>query len=262
MNHIICSHKITEEIEQNLINLGVTPVKLRGIDKFGEIHPLFYHPDMFCFNVEKRRAVSDSQTWIFYDAVYKINKNIIDKLNFDVIITKNPTSCEYPNNVELNAAMFGNNLICNVKYTNKKIIEYAKKTGKNIIDVNQGYAKCSVCIVDENSIITSDDSIYKKAVQNNINVLLIEKGHIDLAGYDYGFIGGCSGLITSVCSDSSTARTPNGVRLWRRALLAFTGDIKFHPDYENIKSFCDNRGVEIISLSNKKLYDYGSLFKL
>ena len=228
MNHIICSHKITEEIEQNLINLGATPVKLRGIDKFGEVHPLYYHPDMFCFKL-------DDNNWIFYDEI----KADLSGVKIDFIPT--PTSGEYPHDVGLNAAMFGGYLICNVKHTNKKIIEYAKKTGKNIIDVKQGYTKCSVCIVDEKSIITSDDSIYKKAMQNNINVLLIVKGHINLEGYDCGFIGGCSGLID-------------------KNKLAFTGNIKLHPDYENIKSFCNNRGVEIISLSDKKLYDYGSLF--
>ena len=236
MNYIICSHKITEEIEQNLIKFGVIPVKLFGIKKFGEIHPIYYHPDMFCFKLEDNK-------WIFYEEVNNINQNIIDKLNLEIIIAKNPISCEYPNDVGLNAAMFGNNLICNVKHTNQKMIEYAKKTNKNIIDVKQGYAKCSICIIDENSIITSDDSIYKKAVQNNIDVLLIEKGQIDLNGYDYGFIGGCSGLID-------------------KNKFAFTGNIKLHPDYENIKKFCDNRGVEIISLSDQKLYDYGSLFKL
>ena len=123
MNHIICSHKITCDIEQNMINLGVTPVKLRGIDKFGEVHPLFYHPDMFCFNFGNNK-------WIFYDDVYKTNKNIIDKLNLDVIIEKNPTSCEYPRDIGLNAVMFGDNLICNVKYTNKKLSNTQKKQAK------------------------------------------------------------------------------------------------------------------------------------
>jgi len=233
MNHIICSHKITDEIEQNLIKLGVTPVKLRGFDKFGKFHPLSCHPDMFCFNLGK----SD---WIFFDEVYKTNKNIIDSLDINVIVTKNPVSCEYPRDVGLNAAIVGNNLICNVKYTDIKIIDHAYFTGKNIIDVKQGYTKCSVCIVDENSIITSDESIEQKAAHNNINVLLIEKGNIDLNGYNYGFIGGCTGLIN-------------------KNKLAFTGNIKNHPNYREIKDFCINRGVEIISLSAQKLYDYGSL---
>ena len=233
MKNIICSHKISEEIEENLIKLNVNPIKLRGFEKYGENHPLSYHPDMLCFNLRENK-------WIFYNEIYKINKNIIDKLNFEIIITENPKSHKYPNDVGLNAAMFGNNLICNVKYTNKIILDYMKQTSKKIIEVKQGYTKCSVCIVDENSVITPDESIYKKVLQNNINALIIQKGYINLDGYDYGFIGGCSGLIN-------------------KNKLAFTGDITLHPNYNDIKSFCESRGVEVISLSTKKLYDYGSL---
>jgi len=242
MKNIICAYNISEEIETNLIKLNVNPIKLRGIDKFGEVHPFYpfhplsYHPDMFCFRLEENK-------WIFYDGVGADSISALEKTGVKIDFTSAPKSCEYPFDVGLNAAMFGDYLICNVKYTNEKIIEYAKQKNKQIIDVNQGYTKCSVCIVDDNSIITSDESIYKKAKQNNINVLLIDKGHINLDGYNYGFIGGCSGLINQKDKNK----------------LAFTGDITLHPNYTDIKNFCDDRGVEIISLSTKKLYDYGSL---
>ena len=235
MNYIIFASDIDGEIQANLIKLGVTPVKLRGFERFGKTCPLSYHPDMFCFNLEGNK-------WIFYEEIYEINKNIIDKLNLDIITAENPVSCEYPFDVGLNAAMFGVHLICNVRHTNQKIIEYANQTGKNIIDVKQGYAKCSVCVAGENSIITSDGAIYKKAVSNNIDALLIESGHINLDGYNHGFIGGCSGLIS-------------------KNKLVFTGNIELHPNYSDIKRFCWGRGVETVSLSQKKLYDYGSLLK-
>jgi len=239
MNYVICAYNIDEEIENNLLKLGVIPVKLRGLRKsesYGKYNPLSYHPDMFCFNPEKN-------IWIFYDEVYKENKDIIAGLNLEIEIIeiKSPESYKYPDDIGLNAAIFGEYLICNIKYTNDKILKYAKKNKKNVIDVRQGYAKCSICVVDEKSIITSDEPIYKKAILNDIEALLINSGHINLNGYDYGFIGGCSGLID-------------------KNKLAFTGDIKQHPDYINIKNFCEGRGVEIISLSGKKLYDYGSLF--
>jgi len=86
MDHIICAYNIPEEIEDNLIKLGVIPVRLRGFEKFGEFHPLGYHPDMLCFKLEKNK-------WIFYDEVYRINKDIIDSLNLEVILAENPKSC-------------------------------------------------------------------------------------------------------------------------------------------------------------------------
>ena len=215
---------MTEEIEENLIKLDLTPVKLRGIDKFGEFHPLNYHPDMFCYNLK-------DNTWIFYESAYQNNKNLLDNLILNIIIQSDPISGEYPDYIGLNCARVGDYLICAKKYANQKIIEAAE----NIIDVKQGYARCSICIAGD-SIITADQNIYKNFPGDK---LLIKPGYIDLYGYDYGFIGGCSGFFENK--------------------LLFTGDIKLHPDYIKIKDFCDNKNIEIISLSNNKLRDYGAL---
>jgi len=232
MNYIICSNKITEKIERGFMDSGAVPVKLRGMTRFGPFHPLCCHPDMFCFKLANNK-------WIFYKEAYKTNKKAIDKLNIDIITVNNPESCEYPRDIGLNAAAVGGCVICNAKYTNEEILKRANK----IIDVKQGYAKCSTCVVGDNAVITSDVSIYGAALKNNIDALLIESGHINLDGYNYGFIGGCSGL-----TDKNK--------------LAFTGNIALHPDYEAIKNFCGDRGVEIVSLSDEKLYDYGSIFSV
>lgn len=225
MKYIICSYKITDEIENNLLKLNLIPVKLRGIDKFGEFHPLNYHPDMFCFHLK-------NNTWIFYESAYKSNKAILDDLNLDIIIERDPISGEYPHYIGLNCAKVGETLICAKKYANVKILEYAEK----IIDVKQGYTRCSICIAGK-SVITADTHIYKNFIGNK---LLIQAGHIDLFGYNYGFIGGCSGFFEDK--------------------LLFTGDIKLHPDFLKIKDFCENQKIKLISLSRAKLRDYGGLY--
>ena len=227
MKRIICSRKITREIEANIINLGLTPVKLRGIDSFGEFHPLNYHPDMFCYNLR-------GNNWIFYESAYINNKDVLENLGLDIFIEPDPVFGEYPHYICLNCAKVGASIICAEKYANAKILESAE----NIIGVNQGYARCSVCIAGE-SIITADKNIYKNFPGNK---LLIEPGHIDLFSYNYGFIGGCSGYFDNK--------------------LLFTGDIKAHPDYLKIKKFCENINIDIISLSREKLRDYGGLFIL
>jgi hypothetical protein len=225
MKYVICSYKITKEIENNLLKLGLTPLKLRGVDRFGEEHPLNYHPDMFCFHLK-------DNTWIFYEGAYKNNQEILDKLNLEIIIENDPVSGNYPDYIGLNCAEAGKSLICAKKHANKKILEYAE----NIIDVKQGYARCSVCILGE-AIITADKNICKNFTGDK---LLIKAGSIDLFGYDYGFIGGCSGFFAHK--------------------LLFTGDIESHPDFLRIKDFCENNKTEIISLSREKLRDYGGLF--
>ena len=74
---------------------------------------------------------------------------------------------------------------------------------------------------------------------NYIKNILKKKGFIELYNME-GFIGGASGLI-----DNKT--------------LCFNGNIKTHPDAENIKSFCKNAGVDVISLNNGNLKDIGSI---
>ena len=108
------------------------------------------------------------------------------------------------------------------------------------MQVSQGYSKCPLCIVDQNSFITEDEGIANTLKRHNINVLKISAGDVRLPGLDYGFLGGASGKIS-------------------KNLLAFTGDIRQHRDYDKIYDFCAERSVELISLSNEELIDIGSI---
>ena len=96
----------------------------------------------------------------------------------------------YPDDCLLNFADIGEYIICNRSILTEEIVKYLPN--KAIIDVKQGYSKCSVCICGYNTIITDDKSVYNAVLQyNNINSLLIEKGSVRINKYDYGFIGGC-----------------------------------------------------------------------
>ncbi len=149
----------------------------------------------------------------------------------------------YPYNIGFNCVNVGNKLICNKKYSCKTVLDYAEKNGIEILDVKQGYAKCSTCVVADNAIITEDESIAWRAEENGIDVLKIEKGYVKLDGYDYGFIGGCSGLIEN-------------------NLLAFNGNINLHPEYEKIHEFCKRHGVQIIGLCGREPMDIGSIIRI
>ena len=233
MRYAICSYKITQEIENNLMKLGLCPVKLYGCTQFGEYHPLSYHPDMFCFKLR-------DNTWIFYESAYKNNQEILDNFGLDIITVTDPISGEYPHYIGLNCARVGKYLICAAKYTHPLIVGddalgVPPFNDFEIIDVKQGYAGCSTCVVRD-AIITADRGIYEKFPNEK---LLIEAGHIDLYGYNYGFIGGCTGYFDDK--------------------LLFTGDIKLHPDYKKIKDCCNCQGVELVSLSQERLKDYGGI---
>lgn len=61
-----------------------------------------------------------------------------------IAVSASNFSTNYPDDVALNAVIIGKNIICNKKHTDKYIIEYATDNNLNIIDVKQGYSKCSV----------------------------------------------------------------------------------------------------------------------
>lgn len=143
----------------------------------------------------------------------------------------------------LNVCFLGGKVICNTKKTSDEILSFCENEGIGILHTNQSYAKCSVAVATENAVITSDEVIARLCEKNGIDCLCIEKGYIELDGYDYGFIGGCCGLIS-----------PD--------LLVFTGDICSHPSYREIRAFAASYGVKIQPLGNNLLYDVGGILPI
>jgi len=144
-----------------------------------------------------------------------------------VVKGKTELSSHYPGDIAYNVLIYKGFAFAKAECTDDVVKEELKKRKIELINVNQGYAKCSSAVCKE-GIITADESIYSACLKCGINVLKINPGYVKLTGYDYGFIGGASGEI-------------NGK-------LTFFGDISKHPDYEKIKFFC--------------VYDYISDFPL
>jgi hypothetical protein len=163
--------------------------------------------------------------------------------NWNVIPSRANLNPKYPGDIALNALRIGKYLFCNAKHTDVRLLEHCEKSGIEIVNVNQGYAKCSVCVVKEDAAITSDPNLAEEMFQKDINVLLIEPGYIELDGYEYGFVGGASGKISS-------------------DTLCFTGSLKSHPSIVAIDDFLERHGVIKIELTDKDCFDIGSIIPL
>jgi len=75
---------------------------------------------------------------------------------------------KYPASVYYNAARVGNIVFHNTKYTDKILRENFSKMGIELVHINQGYAKCAISVVNENSIITMDRGIAKVAEKKEL----------------------------------------------------------------------------------------------
>ena len=163
------------------------------------------------------------------------------KLNDNEVFVgdENLLSSKYPGDIRYNACSTGKYFIHNLKYTDEKLIKRAKDLGLKLIDVKQGYTKCSIVAIDEDSVITYDEGICKALKSEGLNVLLINPGNVKLEGYDTGFIGGASGKIEDE--------------------IVFNGNLRLHPDFDRIEKFISNRGLKLKYFTEYELTDIGSI---
>jgi len=194
------------------------------------------------------------------------------RLNRDTVFTGDPArlSPAYPGDIIYNACSTGKFFIHNLKYTAPELLGKVEELGLIRVNVSQGYAKCSTCVVGEDAIITYDRGIAKAAVAAGMDVLVIEPGHVDLPGYDTGFIGGASGLVTDLRThgdhhgvSAQDLPAPDAAQPAPPApspqILVFNGDLSAHPDYRAITDFASEHGVGVKFFADWKLTDIGSI---
>ena len=226
VKQMLVSSLVSEQIKDELIALGIEAVFLK---RTGNISTeLAYHPDILTLNVSEGKWIAEKGADYFPEYM----NNVLTRVNLTI-------SGVYPQDCVFNSYIIGDTVFCG--RNNAEIYKDIKELKQyNAVCLKQSYTKCSVIILEEKSLITSDKSIEKALSQLGYNCLYVSNKGIGLNGFSCGFVGGCAGKISS---DS----------------LVFTGSIKAHKDYEEIKSFCGNLGISIYSLSNKPLYDYGGL---
>lgn len=143
-------------------------------------------------------------------------------------------SPHYPNDIAYNVLIYKDFAFGKEDFLDPVVKKVLKDKNIKLINVNQGYAKCSSAVT-KNGVITADKGIYEALVKNGVNALKINEGHVKLKGYDYGFIGGASGIIDEK--------------------LTFFGDVTQHPDFLKIKDFCEFSYIEDFELT-----DVGTIF--
>jgi hypothetical protein len=214
------SNKITRKIYDNLKNYVDEIILLPDFDLLPT--PVASHADMLMYKLR--------DSLLAHNRYYYENPDLFNGVK--ITLTNEYISNTYPNDILLNALNLGGTVYCKADCISK----YIRADADKIVNLKQGYARCSTCIVSNNAVITADRNI---ADIVSADVLLIKEGHIKLDGYNYGFIGGASVKV----GDN----------------ILFFGDISVHPDYEKITEFCGKYGMKAVSLSDEMLYDYGSM---
>lgn len=229
MKAVLVDYRISEEEKEkiealNLKVLIVPPYKLLYDAVCG-------HPDMLL-------SIIDSNTIVVHREMDLNFVERIKKYNYKVLYSENSLKSIYPSDIILNAVNLENLFIHNLKHTDNVLLKNVNY--KKIKSVSQGYSKCSTAIVSNNAVMTSDTGIAKALSEENIDVLLLPPGDILLPGLNYGFIGGCCGLL-------------------EKGLVAFYGSLNNYLFKDDVYKFLKKHKVEPISLSKGQLIDRGSI---
>lgn len=227
--NVIVDQRAEEAVFSALEGLGFNVIK--SFDFAYIYEPVNTHPDLQIHFTDDKTAVVAPKAFNYY------RKQIPREITL-IKGDKDPGAA-YPEDCAYNAARIGNNVFGNLKFIDREIIRIYESMNMNFINVKQGYTKCGTCIVGDNAAITEDEGIFKALTENGVDALKINVGEVVLNGFEYGFIGGATGL---------SGRN-----------LIFCGDVSAHSDHTAIKNFLDDHKVDIINLLQTKFYDYGSL---
>ena len=154
-----------------------------------------------------------------------------------------PPKVPYPGDIPLNVAVGRDLALGLFGHADEGLTAYLKNSGRELLTVKQGYAKCSLCFVTENAFITEDPSIADALERRGADVLRIASGDVYLSGRHTGFFGGASGKID-------------------KDKLAVAGSLARHRDGAAIRAFAAARGVTIVELTDGPVTDIGGILPL
>lgn len=232
MKTVIVDYRISELEKENLNKLSYKTLLCPK-------SPLLY--EAICGHPDIQLNIIDENTIMVHKNIQIDFVTKLKSLNKNIIYSHSNLSSKYPEDILLNAVNLKNFFIHKIKNTDKNLLNIVKH--KKLINVNQGYTKCSTAVINNTAVITSDKSIANALYNENFDVLLLPPGDILLPGLNYGFIGGTCGLL-------------------EEGLLTFYGDLNYYTYGNEVISFLKKHKVEPVFLRKGKLIDRGSILRV
>ncbi len=223
---IIADYRYPEAIKSKLTSMG----NLVLFDAYGLVYESIHgHPDIFLCETPAGLVVAPNTPAPIIKA--------LEKYQIDFCFGEHPVGNSYPATIHYNAVVSKTSIIHNEKHTDSRILE--RNPGQQRIHVNQGYTRCSLFPLDENTYITSDRGI-EKALKKHCEIHYFSPENILLSGQQHGFLGGCLGRMNQH--------------------IFFTGRLDTLPDYKKLQDLLLEKNLDYTELSDGPLIDGGGLF--
>ncbi len=194
--------------------------------------PVSCHPDMVLYP-------AGDHTVVCAPSVFEQYERLLSPFGVNLVQGEKELKKDYPDDVAYNVLNVADCAFSLWEQVDSKIKEFLDEKNIRRLTVAQGYSRCSALAVGR-TVITADPSIAESAGLAGLSVLKISPGHICLPGYDYGFIGGASGILSE-------------------KRVAFFGGLDTHPDGESIRQAVESEGFSCWDLPGQPLVDVGTI---
>lgn len=239
MDYIIIDNRM-RNIEKNMLKyLGY---KLVEIQKSNNVYAeISSHVDIFTTKIDDALIVEKSK---YEDLEFSLKDS-----KYNIISGREEVGLHYPDDIKYNVCIAGNYAIHNFKYTDKTVLKKLKQSEYELINVEQGYTNCSIAVIDNSSVITTDKKIAEKLIANNFSVLLLDyipdiklKDEYGNFSSMTGFIGGAIGRV-------------------RDNIIVF-GDLNKIDKENKIRNFIKARDLKLIDFKGLDVIDYGGIVEV
>ena len=239
MEYILIDPRMRNVEKNTLKYLGY---ELVPIQRSNNVYPeISSHVDIFTTKIGDTLVVEKSQ---FEDLTFMLKKS-----EYNIVRGKEQIEMHYPDDIKYNVAIIGKYAVHNFKYTDKKVLKLLQEGGYELIDVEQGYTNCSIAVIDDTSVITTDKKIAERLRANNLSVLLLDYTP-DIKLLDehgryssmQGFIGGAIGKVDN-------------------NIIIF-GDLEKIDRDGQIRKFITDRHLTIVEFNGLDVIDYGGILEV
>ncbi len=234
MTTALVDERISDKCERALLIRGFRTVRLPAYPALPKATAS--HPDTLLFFNENE--IITSADYCEY-ASYVFSDLRVMHPNIKITFTEDILGSEYPKDVPFNALALSDMLFAREDTLSPAVARHAAERGMKIVPTRQGYPACATLALSNTAVITADEGLKKTYEAHGIDVTLIRHGGISLPPYEYGFIGGASGVF--------------GDKVY------FLGDCTSHLDYKIIEEAIYSRGMTPVSLSDEPLADLGGI---
>jgi len=223
-----------------IVSKDISYCALKKLEKYGEVvlfetqgityNAIQNHPDIFLFQL-------NASTAIFAPNIPENFLNNIAISGLHVIKGEKPVGSTYPQTAIYNAVLTAHYLIHNLSITDNII----KQNCRDVLQLNvhQGYVRCNLVALPNNTYITSDSGVFKTLKNAGLPALYVNSENIVLKGFSHGFFSGCCGV--------------------SKEYFFITGFLKYFSEKSDIEQFIEDAQLQLVELSSEKPVDIGSI---